>query len=153
MEWALFLRADYRQYSPFRGFSGIASDRPFSLAESRYLDVINCAYLRSYLGRQLTLAKIGHDLINGDYMAEFLLGATTMGFLVAGLFFLRFWWQTHDRLFAIFALAFWMMGVNRLVLAFFIEADEASNLPVYIVRLLAFSLILVAILDKNRSKQ
>jgi hypothetical protein len=91
--------------------------------------------------------------MNGDQMEEFLLGATTMGFFVAGLFFLRFWRQTQDRLFAIFALAFWMLGVNRVIFAFLIEADEALSLPVYIVRLLAFSLILVAILDKNRVKQ
>jgi hypothetical protein len=86
-------------------------------------------------------------------MREFLLGATTMGFWVAGLFFLRFWLQTHDRLFAIFALAFWILGINRFVFLLLIQADEASSLPLYVVRLLAFSLILVAILDKNRSKK
>lgn len=85
-------------------------------------------------------------------MEQFLLGATTMGFLVAGLFFLRFWWQTRDRLFAMFALAFWTLGVNRVVFALLIGADEARSLPVYIVRLLAFGLILAAILDKNRGK-
>ncbi|MCK6629120.1 MAG: DUF5985 family protein [Anaerolineae bacterium] len=85
-------------------------------------------------------------------MSEFLLGATTMGFWVAGLFFLRFWFQTRDRLFAIFALAFWMMGVNRFVFLMLIQVDEANSMPLYVVRLLAFSLILAAILDKNRSK-
>lgn len=85
-------------------------------------------------------------------MSEFLLGATTMGFWVAGLFFLRFWFQTRDRLFVIFALAFWMMGINRFVFLMLIRMDEANNMPLYVVRLLAFGLILVAILDKNRSK-
>jgi hypothetical protein len=86
-------------------------------------------------------------------MQEFLLGATTMGFWVAGLFFLRFWLQTRDRLFAIFALAFWILAINRFVFNILIQVDEASNLPLYVIRLLAFSLILVAILDKNRSKK
>lgn len=86
-------------------------------------------------------------------MSEFLLGATTMGFWVAGLFFLRFWFQTRDRLFAIFALAFWIMGINRFVFLMLVQVDEANSMPLYVVRLLAFSLILVAILDKNRSKK
>jgi hypothetical protein len=118
------------------------------VAESGDLNLIGHPYLWPYLGCKLGLL----ELINGDSMEQFLLGATTMGFLVAGLFFLRFWWQTHDRLFAIFALAFWLLGINRVVFALFIEADEARSLPVYIVRLLAFGLILVAILDKNRSR-
>ena len=37
---------------------------------------------------------------------EFMLGGLVMGCFVAGLFFLRFWRKTHDRLFAIFAIAF-----------------------------------------------
>jgi hypothetical protein len=86
-------------------------------------------------------------------MNEFLLGATTMGFWVAGLFFLRFWLQTRDRLFVIFALAFWILGVNRFVFLMLIQVNEANSLPLYMVRLLAFGLILVAILDKNRSEK
>lgn len=85
-------------------------------------------------------------------MSEFLIGATTMGFWVAGLFFLRFWVQTRDRLFVIFAVAFWLMGINRFFFLMLIQVDEANSLPLYVVRLLAFGLILVAILDKNRSK-
>jgi hypothetical protein len=148
MEWSLFRRANNQQYSALRGSIGVASYRPFDVAESGDLNLIGCTHLWPYLGCKLVV----HDLINGDSMEQFLLGATTMGFLVAGLFFLRFWWQTHDRLFAMFALAFWALGLNRLVFALLIGADEARSLPVYIVRLLAFSLILVAILDKNRSK-
>lgn len=85
-------------------------------------------------------------------MSEFLIGATTMGFWVAGLFFLRFWVQTRDRLFVIFAVAFWLMGINRFFFLMLIQVDEANSLPLYVVRLLAFGLILVAILDKNHSK-
>jgi hypothetical protein len=86
-------------------------------------------------------------------VSEFLLGATTLGFWVVGLFFLRFWLQTRDRLFAIFALAFWILGINRIVFLLLIQVDEANSLPLYMVRLVAFSLILAAILDKNHSEK
>jgi len=43
-------------------------------------------------------------------MIEFLSGAVTMGFAIASAFFLRFWRRTGDRLFLVFALAFWLLG-------------------------------------------
>jgi hypothetical protein len=42
------------------------------------------------------------------------------------------------------------MGLNWLLLAF-IRADEVNSAVLYLVRLVAFVLILVAIVDKNRS--
>ena len=83
-------------------------------------------------------------------MSQFTLGAIAMGFAVSGLFFLRFWKETRDRLFAFFALAFFVLAVNRigLVLA---EYHHAKGDYLYWVRLLAFVLILAAIVDKNRS--
>ena len=50
--------------------------------------------------------------------ARTLVAATNVATATAGLFFLRFWRKTRDRLFAIFACAFWLMGVNWLLLAF-----------------------------------
>ena len=83
---------------------------------------------------------------------RFLLGALVMGCFVAGLFFLRFWRKTRDRLFAIFALAFWLMGVNWLALSF--TDPQAEFRPaLYLIRLLAFVLILFAILEKNRASR
>jgi len=81
-------------------------------------------------------------------MAEFLLGATAMGCLVVALFFARFWRETGDRFFALFAAAFTVFAVNRLVLTFLDEDDEARTV-LYVVRLLAFLLIIGAIVDKN----
>lgn len=81
---------------------------------------------------------------------QFLSGAITMGYVVAGLFFLRFWRQSHDRLFGFFALAFFILGGQRAALALSTQTNE-NTLGLYIVRLLAFVIILVAILDKNRS--
>ena len=82
-------------------------------------------------------------------MTEFILGATAMGCLVIAVFFLRFWRETHDRFFGLLALAFAAFAANRIVLAVMDEASE--NRPIaYLVRLAAFVVILVAIVDKNR---
>lgn len=84
-------------------------------------------------------------------MHLFISGAMTMAYLVAGLFFFRFWKKSGDRLFIFFAVAFWMLSVQRLALALTSETLEDQTL-LYAVRLLAFILILVAILDKNRPR-
>jgi hypothetical protein len=79
-------------------------------------------------------------------------GALAMGYAVAGLFFLRFWKRTGDRLFAIFACAFWILAAQRLGLA----AATYHNFDttwLYGLRLLAFTLILWAIVDKNRASR
>lgn len=83
-------------------------------------------------------------------MKEFLFGAIGMGFAVAGFFFLRFRRETGDRLFALFALSFFVLAVNRigfvLAASYGVKGDY-----LYWVRFLAFLLILAAIVDKNRS--
>ncbi|HEY1013148.1 MAG TPA: DUF5985 family protein [Herpetosiphonaceae bacterium] len=82
-------------------------------------------------------------------MHTFLLGAMMMACFIAGLFFLRFWRDTQDRFFALFTAAFWMFGLSRLVLARSASPSEGP-LAVYLTRLVAFGLILVAIIEKNR---
>ena len=77
-------------------------------------------------------------------------GAIVMGYAVTGLFFLRFWRQTRDRLFLIFAMSFWLQGLQRLALAVTSPLFETDT-GFYLVRLFAFLLILGAIVDKNRS--
>ncbi len=82
---------------------------------------------------------------------DFLSGAVTMGFVVAGLFFLRFWRRTGERLFIAFALAFWLLGLGQALLSFAdIPVEERSWL--YLLRLAAFSLILVSVWSKNRRR-
>ncbi len=82
-------------------------------------------------------------------MLEFVSGLIAMGFAVAGLFFFRFWRRTSDQLFAFFALAFWVLALNQTLTAFArIPLEERTGL--YLLRLLAFCLILVGILIKNR---
>ena len=80
----------------------------------------------------------------------FILGSVVMACAVAGLFFLRFWRRTRDRLFAIFAAAFWLLGLNWLLLAFTGPEEETRRLVLYMLRAVAFVLILIAIIDKNR---
>jgi hypothetical protein len=84
-------------------------------------------------------------------MEEFVMGAIAMASAVAALFFLRFWQDTKDRLFAIFAVSFSLLGLTRLGLVLAKEQLEGHT-SLYWVRLAAFVLILLAIADKNRRK-
>lgn len=82
-------------------------------------------------------------------LVDFLSGAITFGFAVAALFFLRFWKRTRDPLFIAFALAFLLLGLTQALLAFAnIPVEERSS--VFLLRLAAFSLILISIWRKNR---
>lgn len=80
-----------------------------------------------------------------------LAGAVAALSMVASLFFLRFWKTTADRFFLYFALAFFIEGCNRILLALVTGSEETT--PVYyILRLIAYGLILWAIYEKNRSQ-
>jgi hypothetical protein len=81
---------------------------------------------------------------------ELLLGAAGAAALVAALHFLKFWRQSADRLFVLFAAAFTMMAVNHAALAL-TDPESEFRVAIYFVRLVAFVFILVAIIDKNRS--
>jgi hypothetical protein len=79
----------------------------------------------------------------------FLGGLLAAGYLVAALFFLRFWRDSRDRLFAMFAAAFVLLTVQRVLLALEVSLYEDAVWS-YVIRLVAFLLILWAIVDKNR---
>jgi Family of unknown function (DUF5985) len=81
-------------------------------------------------------------------MNQFLLGAIAMGSAVAALLFLRFWRQSHDRLFLYFAASFALEALNRALFAFNGARSEEATLY-YFVRLVAYGLILWAIIEKN----
>jgi hypothetical protein len=82
-------------------------------------------------------------------MHNFLLGAMATLCWVAMLFFVRFWRMSGDRLFAMFAAAFFLLGLSRLGLSLAYEPRESLAF-LYWIRLAAFLLILAAIVDKNR---
>jgi hypothetical protein len=69
--------------------------------------------------------------------------------LFAGVLFWRFWRETLDRLFAGFAVAFWMFTINFLLLALLNPTDE-TRFYAYLPRLAGFVVILMAIVDRNR---
>jgi hypothetical protein len=74
-------------------------------------------------------------------------GALVLGYVVCALFFTRYWQQSRDRLFLFFAGAFALLALQRLLLSM---VEGTGTLVLYGVRALAFSLILIAIIDKNR---
>lgn len=85
-----------------------------------------------------------------DQANYFLLGAIVIACVTIGLFFLRFWHKTHDRLFALFAIAFVLLSLNWAALA--LTSRNEVRTVLYFIRLVAFLLILYAIIDKNRPR-
>jgi len=81
-------------------------------------------------------------------VTDLVTGMIAMASLIIGLFFLRFWRNTKDRFFLYFALSFGIEGVHRIVTTLTYDEHEESPLH-YLVRLLAYGLILWAILEKN----
>jgi hypothetical protein len=80
-------------------------------------------------------------------VTDFLHGAITLASATIGLFFLRCWRSTGDRLFVMFSAAFWLLALHWLV---------SGTLPhlttqAHALRFVAFALIAIAVLDKNRS--
>lgn len=82
-------------------------------------------------------------------MRDLLSGAAAMGFLVAGLYFARFWTQSRDRLFLFFSAAFVLLALNALALGLSTPQGDL-RVAIFGLRLAAFLLILYAIYDKNR---
>lgn len=79
-------------------------------------------------------------------------GVVAAGYAVAAMFFLRFWRDTGDRLFGLFALAFFVLAVNRIGVGLLAVTSEHGD-KLYWVRFAAFALILLAIIDKNRPRR
>jgi uncharacterized membrane protein HdeD (DUF308 family) len=78
----------------------------------------------------------------------FLLGVIAASSITAAVFFLKFWKRTHDSLFLAFGVAFLIEGVNRIAVLEVERPNEGSPWT-YVVRLIAFLIILAGILHKN----
>jgi len=85
-------------------------------------------------------------------MSNVILGAIAMASLVAAMFFVRFWRDTHDRFFLLFAVAFALDAITRLTLGLSDVAAEHEPF-FFLARLVTFALILIAIIDKNWSRE
>ena len=83
-------------------------------------------------------------------LEPYLSGAIMMGCIVASLFFARFYRKSHDQLFALFSSAFALLALERVVLVF-VSTHELRP-AVYVIRLIAFGLIIVGIILKNRGR-
>jgi uncharacterized membrane protein HdeD (DUF308 family) len=85
-------------------------------------------------------------------MTDFVYGALAAGYLIAGVFFLRFWTRTRERLLLIFALAFWMLALSQTLLGVLdLEREEQSWL--YLIRLGAFTLIIAGVVSVNLKRR
>lgn len=83
-----------------------------------------------------------------DPLSIYFGGMISGGYLIAGLFLLKFWKRSNDALFAAFAMAFWLLALNQfLLVAAGVPREEQSW--IYLLRLAAFVLIAVAIVHKN----
>jgi hypothetical protein len=82
-------------------------------------------------------------------MQQYLWGALSMGCAAVALYFFRYWRTSRDPLFIYFSVAFAILGLNWVGLAVVDPALEGRHI-LYLLRLAAFVLIIVAIVNKNR---
>jgi hypothetical protein len=87
----------------------------------------------------------------------FLSGVSFTAFSASALFFYKFWRASHDRFFLCFAIACELIALERFASLFLPATLESLWTPeaeatywLYLIRLVAFVLILFAIIDKNR---
>ena len=81
-------------------------------------------------------------------MLEFLSGMISGGYLVAGLFFFRFWKRTGDILFATFGVSFVLFAISQGA-SLLTDAPREDRVWIYLFRLAGFVLLLGAIIWKN----
>ncbi|HEY2032435.1 MAG TPA: DUF5985 family protein [Rhizomicrobium sp.] len=85
-------------------------------------------------------------------LGEFSAGAICAGYLVASLFFFRFWKQTRDSLFMAFGFSFLLLALNQGVIAL-LDIPQEYRSWVYLLRIAAFALLIAAIVRKNMSRR
>jgi hypothetical protein len=90
--------------------------------------------------------------VSASVLQPLVLGIIAALCFVAGLYFYRYWRSTRDRFFLFFMAAFWIEGVNRLAVGLTGRWNEDSPFH-YLVRLVSYALILLAIVDKNRPRR
>jgi hypothetical protein len=92
---------------------------------------------------------MGVHMIDSDFLRTFINGAITALHWVIAVFFFRFWHRTKAKLFLAFAIAFGILGLERLAVLENVLLD-ARNPYTYILRLFAFSVIMIAVIYENR---
>lgn len=84
-------------------------------------------------------------------LIDFLAGCLTISYLIAALFLLRFRRRTGDGLFLNFGIAFLLLGANQVLASYFGVEDERYGYT-YLLRVLAFVVILYGILRENTAR-
>ncbi len=82
-------------------------------------------------------------------LTNVLSGAVVFGLALCSLFFLRFWKRTADSLFLAFAISFGLLAFTQIIVVMANIYKEDSSVA-YLIRLVAFTLLIVAIWRKNR---
>ena len=87
----------------------------------------------------------------GTILNAALSGGIAVAFGMIGVCFARSWRSTRIRLFSLFAVAFFLLTIERVVL---ILADPDNEFVpyIYLIRLAAFLVIIAAIIDQNRKR-
>ena len=86
-----------------------------------------------------------------DSLVLFLHGAVSMASAIAGVLFLTYWRDSRDRFFVFFAVAFWVLGINWIVVAA-VDPSAEHRHWFHAIRIVAFAFILIGIADKNRRR-
>ena len=87
-----------------------------------------------------------HDLVTATS------GGIMIGYLIIGAILWRCWTKTGERLFARFAVAFYVLTFERALLLG-IGDDQPGHILIYVTRLIAFLIIIWSIWDQSRSRQ
>lgn len=82
---------------------------------------------------------------------DFCSGTLAMGFAVCAVFFIRFWTRTKDSLFIAFAFCFLLLALGQ-ALTTILGLPQEERTWIYLLRLAAFTVLIVAILRKNFSR-
>ena len=85
-------------------------------------------------------------------MIDFLSGALTVAYVVGAVYFFQFWRRAPERLFLAFGVAFILLALNQLTVFVLGTDDERGNYA-YVLRVIAFVLIVVGIIEKNVSRK
>jgi len=85
-------------------------------------------------------------------MDRFLSGMLTAVTAAIAVFFLKFMRESKDRLYGFFSAAFAVLAIDWLAHALFNPRHESQHY-LFLIRLLAFLLIIAGIVDKNRSRR
>ncbi len=78
-------------------------------------------------------------------------GGIAVAFGMIGVCFIRSWRSTRTRLFLLFAIAFFLLAVERVVLLLANPTNEFAPY-IYMIRLAAFVVIIAGIVDQNRKR-